>query len=274
MSVYIPTHNRYNTILEDTLSCYTGDVELLVHTKRQKRLYENAGVNFPIHITGICPEGCGKAHSMRWALDKADEGEWVWFLDDDILNITMIPEPHYQQGNIPISVDNQKQLSSIFNQVPNLNRLHWGMENTLKKAEEIGAYIAGVSVVPNPLFRSKRWGTYVNVWGEMMAIKKRKDFPYPLRFIDDIAATGFFLLQDGVVLVDRWICVKAKKFSLGGLGTLDENRKQRYEQDAKRLLKEQPELWRIKNKKYGRHTLKELRLKPSGQRFLTEIHTK
>ena len=107
MRVFIPTKGRYQTI--STHLAFAGeDCRIVVHDEAERERYcANPSVDSAsVVVSGVPGDTFGLTRQREWVCHNlAEPGEWFVFADDNIKGLSAVPEPHYQQPELPVQDD-------------------------------------------------------------------------------------------------------------------------------------------------------------------------
>lgn len=262
MKIFIPSYNRpkraYNLSLpylfEEAKIPYT----LALHNPQQLELYAlHSGL--PAERMRVMNAPIGMSNIRQAILDIVPEGEWLLMMDDNVTGFTAVDDEYQRLEKLPVKQD-PKHYRAIYEQkIPLFRFLEYAQE-TVAKAESIGAKLCGFATTENFFFRDRKWRTVGYVIGRATLIKKTGlKYDLNIQQMDDYAFTAENLRRFGLVLVNNYAVPQKKHYQNGGCGTYTE-RLQSKIADCQYLMNKFPGLFSYK-KKAGTHPLAELHVR-------------
>lgn len=250
MRVYIPSYNRAESITTHKLFKDSNLWPIVnVHNLEQAKQYIKAGVPEDIiGITGL-PLGISgmrnyikQEHKKHWPEDK-----WIIMADDNIQGFNIYPEPYYNCKSIPRE---RKELRRILeDNYPPIERLEEIINQTIAKAEEVGAGFCGFGTIENYYFRNNKWKQVSMVCSKFCLVKLDElEYDTNVLTMDDYEYSCKNLVKYGKVLVNAYVWPKAGHNQTGGLGKLSE-RADKKVADCKYINEKYPGLFRFKERK-------------------------
>ena len=234
MRVYVMTSGRSATIWRDTLSWLpeSGLDYRVVVPDGEASDYESVGIQGVLSAPPGCPvPGTNKPWAMEWVKSEFHSpGDWVWFMDDDLIYVKQIPEEEYYNDELQTLVNAEiahTRLPRIFAEVTD-------------RANKFGINLIGFGTTTNVSYLTNKWSTLTYIPGAM-AIHRVGAFPPQYRNMEDWFNTYECLLRDGAVLRNNFVFPKPQPgFSPGGLGTWKSDRFQHRRRDIAAALKMYP----------------------------------
>jgi glycosyltransferase involved in cell wall biosynthesis len=200
----------------------------------------------------------GIPFQRQWVLDNlVGKNEWFCFADDNIQYFTAVHEPQY---NEEYCKDRE-----AFAKRADMEWVHSILNDTQRKADEIGAKFCGFAVVDNYFFREKKWRMVGHVIQKIALINNVGIRYHPnVLSMGDYYYTAENLLRYGKVLINNYLFPIAKHYQSGGIGTYEERVPKKIH-DCAFLIAEYPDMFRYKVKA-GCHPLAELQLRFTSEK--------
>lgn len=245
MKIFIPSYGRCSSIKTNML-LGNYDYKIILHNEEEKEKYircfpelKNKIIvsNMPLGISG----------QRNWIINNLiEENEWACMMDDNIRNFNKFPEEVYNLENLPYEASKRYSWEHAY---CNINELLKAFEETISKAESIGAEYCGFASIDNAFFRKSKW-KYISLIVAKMNLIKKTNLRYneEIKCIDDYEFSIQNLIKNGKVLVNSYIRPVSKHCEAGGLGKLEE-RAPKKRLDVQYLMNRYPGLLRIKERK-------------------------
>ena len=244
MQIFCPTLGRAGTIMRDTGALFT-DLHCIVQADPQEiRSYTQLTPFQVSRCPLVTPRYKGKSVQIAWALETfVKPGEWVAFVDDDLLGFTALPEPYYGAQSVESAMsmpETRKAMSKAYSEAA-ITRWQEIVEDTIAEADGVGANLCGFAPSENPFFRQRKWLHCGRVRGEMFLIR-RTELQVPVCHHDELWITAAHLARDGCVVINRFAHCASQSWTAGGHGT-KEDRLAIMRRDRRELLRAYPALF-------------------------------
>jgi hypothetical protein len=244
--IFIPSKGRAS-IIGNRSSRLFPDATIVVHSNEDATLYRRAKLPNPIVVSDVIGDSVGKARQMRFVMENlVEDGEWVGFADDNFESITAVDNSYYGEETFAEEIA-PRLARRIYSRPVGSLRLTEILTELRDKAEETGANYCGFASTANYYFRKTKWQYVGNVIGHFVIMRKTK-LQIPLRNQDDRYLTAEHLLQDGRILINRFVFPMSPHFTLGGLGTVEQRVIIRT-REVRELLERYNGLFSVKNPK-------------------------
>lgn len=247
MRIYIPTLNRQDKICTHLTLGDAFDYYIVVHDPLQLYQYKQNKTIPPERL--ICSYAPRNISAQRnWIRDNlVGKDEWFCMADDNISAFQIYPEPHYSTVLKYSKLD--KQFKYLEKHWPPITELPKVIDETIAKAEEIGARFCGFSNADNWFYRNSKWRTVALICSKF-CIMKNDDLRYDenITTMDDYEFSLRHMRHYGKVLVNAYAYPKAGHNQRGGLGPLSE-RGERKVADCKLIMERYPGWCKYKNRK-------------------------
>lgn len=248
MKVYIPSYNRHNTIMRQTIHALGGlDYRVVLHDGIQAGKYIDAGVPEARIIVSDTPPGMfGAWHQRKFITEEVMElDEWAFLTDDDVTRYTAIPDPFRHASYLNTADGRSTYWRNLFDTPVAGSELLELLEEQRDRAESYGARCVGWTQNRNPFFRKTRWRKFGRLPGWATLWKRKADFRWgtPNHFEDEWMAARTYLL-DGLCLNDVFAFADSGWNQPGGYGEQTPERIAYQEAGRRQIEEEYPGLYK------------------------------
>lgn len=226
VQVAIPTYNRQGKLRSHKLfPSDIFDVSIVFHNEQQRDSYLEAQPELAEYR--LCCTGLNKGipGQRQWMQDNiVPYGEWFVMADDNIDEITALPEPWYEMEKIDVQdKDSRKKWPPLFKTKCEPWRLSEIFQDMMELGDQQCAYYQGFATTGNAFFRGVKYRSVGFVIAKM-AVMKNTGFVYDPNVLqmEDFSATAQHLLLYGRVLINNYVFPVAGHYQAGGNGTLVE----------------------------------------------------
>jgi len=180
---------------------------------------------------------CRPAFKRDWAeRNLTSQGEWYLSIDDNVHDITMVPEPWMSLDKIDFDgedwlLDEEKfktfgyEWRKVLNvPIKRFTDFESVVENMVSRMESMGTVYGGFAIENNYYFRNRKWQGlgYVRT---SLAVIKNVGLPFyywPENMFEDFTRSVDVVARYGSVLINRFVKAEKTPFEAGGIGTLED----------------------------------------------------
>lgn len=249
MKVFIPSKGRASAITTHTVfrSC---DYFVVVHNDEEYKAYcENDTIPRQRLIVSHVPaDTYGLTRQREWICKNlAAPDEWFVFADDNIMRLTRVASPFYQDEELPVQDSADRNWKTVFGYSLLGGEFLGYAGEMAARMSRLNLHWGGFAVVDNPYFRGKHWRTVGYVVGKL-TVCHNNGVPFDHTIsMEDFNNTGEQLLRYGGVLINNFIYPIATHYQSGGMGRYEERVPVRL-LDVQKLLAKFPGLFRVKDR--------------------------
>ena len=248
LRVFIPTKNRAESIR--THHVFEGaDYKVIVHDEAQAESYVRGGVVAErIQVSGVLGDAFGLTRQREWVVQNlAYPGEWIIFADDNIRRMTCVSEEWYGYDDLPVKEVVPDYWRRVYGTECPLKRFMVIADDMASRADQAHLRLGGFASVGNYFYRTRKWSLVGYVIGKCYLVKNEGlTYDHTLT-MEDFRNTAQHLLEDGAVLINRFIWAEAGHYEAGGMGTYAERVEHR-RRDVRQLMWRYPGLFRVKDR--------------------------
>jgi hypothetical protein len=248
--VFVFAYNRYDTMTTSMMLEADGvEHTVLCHLPADAEKFAAGNRVYPERLV-VTGQPKGLANNRNYALDMMEEGEWALFLVDDLMDVTELDDYDTEdRPNLPFMFDEVAAYRLKFKKPISTADLLRRAEETIPTLEEMGCALLGWAGNENPLFRRRKLSTNALPDGRAWLVKKTHlRFDDNAQLIDDLCWAAKNIQEFGIVLVDKWILPRCKRYTAGGYGGMDERMEQKL-REAKYLVDTYPDFVKFSAKK-------------------------
>ena len=243
MKIFIPTYAKYEGVKTLSLKQLENlNPILLVHNQDE---YDKYILNYPeadIRITDAETGYAGKQNQIKNALDKfVEHGEWCVFFDDDIKKVYGWKNGYQRLDKVDYEVDPKGKREMWYKQISKSHLLE-AINDSIERAEEIGAWLCGFAVTENPMFNCNKWSHRGFIHGKAMVWRKDDSFNFDeeIQDMDDYSWSLEHLYKYRKVVINRSVAFENDYFGKGGHNNNSYDRDEARIRDSKYLMKKFP----------------------------------
>jgi len=223
IKVFVPSWRRPTTMTTPSLLAQCGVTCTLVVRKSELKAYQAVAGKHKLLVIGNNDDLTAAREAARQTLQK---GEWCLHMDDNVLGFIQ-PETKFYARHNEIepgpgeSMITRARWQKTMNVPATFKEFYaLSVEDTLRTAEERGAYLCGFSAHENPAFRGRKYSDVGYVCGKAM-LMRNQGLPWKQSEKssgEDYALTAAHLYENGRVLVNKWGHPLRRHYMPGGCG--------------------------------------------------------
>ena len=268
IKIFIPSYNRAGSSVFTTVNLLeSAGIHNYQVVVRKSQFTTYAAYISKKNLLALPGEG-GLNAAREFTRSLLKKNEWSLHMDDNVRGFIMPTKKFYVNNNeVPLGkgetmITRAKWQSTLSVRVDFAQFYSMIVEDTIAKANERGAYLAGFSAHENPAFRGRKFTDVGYVCGKAM-LMKNQDLPWfqsTESSGEDYALTAAHLFDNGRVIINKWGHPTRVHYQPGGCGPY-EQRLPAMQNAQKELVARYGNLFGVKNANSPEKKQGELRIR-------------
>lgn len=176
------------------------------------------------HVSHTRPGQTGAAKNRQWAeRNLTDDGEWFVSLDDNVHELTWLPEPWYHEERVDLSGQPSSFWRELYATPCPPSKVRMVLEDTMQRCIDTGTVLGGHAIENNYYFRQRKWQEFGYV-RTSCAVVQNVGLPWyywPGNMLEDFTRTVDVVARYGCVVVNRFLKAEKVPFEAGGIGPFE-----------------------------------------------------